>query len=69
MYFFRVFFYGRSHKAEKNICVFQVSRPYLGFCPDLKHSIVNCEQNVVKFAGKWGGGGDLGGKCIKKQFL
>ena len=35
------------------ICVFQVSRPYLGFYPDLKHFIVNCEQNVVKFAGKW----------------
>ena len=37
---------------KKNICVFQVSRPYLGFCPDPKHSIVNCEQNVVKFAEK-----------------
>ena len=30
------------------ICVFQVSRPYLGFCLDPKHFIVNCEQNVVK---------------------
>ena len=38
---------------QKNICVFQVSRPYLGFCPDPKHFIVNCEQNVVKFAGEW----------------
>ena len=43
-----------STKAKINICVFQVSRPYLGFCPDPKHFIVNCEQNVVKFAGKWG---------------
>ena len=34
--------------------VFQVSRPYLEFCPDPKHFIVNCEQNVVRFAGKWG---------------
>ena len=34
--------------------MFQVSRPYLGFCPDPKHFIVNFEQNVVKFAGKWG---------------
>ena len=40
------------HK-KKYISVFQVSRPYLGFCPDPKHFIVNCEQNVVKFAGKW----------------
>ena len=43
-----------SLRPKKNICVFQVSRPYLGFCPDSKHFIVNCEQNVVKFAGKWG---------------
>ena len=34
------------------ICVFQVSRPYLGFCSDPKYFIVNCEQNVVKFVGK-----------------
>ena len=48
------------NKAKKiYICVFQVSRPYLGFCPDPKHFIVNCEQNVVKFAGKLG-------KCIEK---
>ena len=40
-------------KAKRNICVFQVSRPYLGFCSDPKHLIVNCKQNVVKFAGKW----------------
>ena len=36
------------------MCLFQFFRPYLGFCPDPKHFIVNCEQNVVKFAGKWG---------------
>ena len=30
--------------------MFQVSRPYLGFCPDLKHFIVNSEQNIVKYA-------------------
>ena len=41
-------------RPKKYIYVFQVSRPYLGFCPDPKHFIVNCEQNVVKFAGKWG---------------
>ena len=34
--------------------MFQVFRPYLGFSPDPKHFIVNSEQNVVKFAGKWG---------------
>ena len=46
-------------RPKKNICVFQVSRPYLGFCPNPKHFIVNCKQNVLKFAGKWG-------KCIEK---
>ena len=40
-------------KAKKKKCAFQVSRPYLGFCPDPKYFIVNCEQNV-KFAGKRG---------------
>ena len=40
--------------------MFQVSRPYLGFCPDPKHFIVNCEQNTVKFAEK------NGRKCIGK---
>ena len=39
--------------------MFLVSRPYLSFCPDPKHFIVNFEQNVVKFAEKWG-------KCIEK---
>ena len=29
-----------SGKAKKKICVFQVSRPYLGFWPDPKHFIV-----------------------------
>ena len=28
----------------KKTCVFQVSRPYLGFCPDPKHFIVKTEQ-------------------------
>ena len=42
-------------KAKKIYeCVSQVSRPYQGFCPDPKHFIVNCGENVVKFAGKWG---------------
>ena len=36
------------------ICVFQVSQPYLGFCPDPKHFIVNCVQNIVKYAETWG---------------
>ena len=39
-------------RPKKIICVFQVSRPYLGFCPDPKHFIVNCEQNIVKYARK-----------------
>ena len=43
-----------EHQAKKYICVFRVSRPYLGFCHDPKHFIVNCEQNVVKSANKWG---------------
>ena len=41
-------------RPKKNICVFQVSQPYPGFCPDPKHFIVNCEPNVVRFARKWG---------------
>ena len=45
---------GHGCLRPKKIYVFQVSRPYLGFCPDPKHFIVNCEQNVVKFAEKWG---------------
>ena len=32
------------------MCVFQVSRPYLGFCHDAKHFIVNFEENIVKYA-------------------
>ena len=39
--------------------MFQVSRPYLVFCPDPKIFIVNCEQNVVKLRKN-------GGKCIEK---
>ena len=40
--------------AKQNICVFQVSPPYLGFCPDPKQFIVNLEENIVKYAEKWG---------------
>ena len=29
-----------SSGKKENICVFQVSRPYLGFWPDPKHFIV-----------------------------
>ena len=29
------FFRGDLFRPKKNICVFQVSRPYLGFCPTL----------------------------------
>ena len=36
------------------MCVFQVSRPYLGFCHDPKPFIVNVEENIVKYAEKWG---------------
>ena len=40
-------------QKKKNICV--SGFPTLPrFLPDPKHFIVNCEQNVVKFAGKWG---------------
>ena len=44
---------------KKNMCVFQVSRHYLGFCPDPKHFIVNCEQILSNLLENWG-------KCIKK---
>ena len=39
-------------RPPKNSCVFQVSQSYLGFRPNPKHFIVNCEQNIVKFAEK-----------------
>ena len=42
----------RQKKEKKYMCVFQVSRSYLGFCPDPKHFIVKCEQNIGKYAGK-----------------
>ena len=42
---------------KQKICVFQVSRPYLGFCPDPKRFIANCEENIVKYTEKYGGGG------------
>ena len=49
-----------SLMPKKNyMCVFQVSRPYLGDCPDPKHFIGNCEQNVAKFA-------ENERKCIEK---
>ena len=35
-------------KATKN-----VSQPYLGFCFILLHFIVECEQNIGKYAEKW----------------
>ena len=38
---------------QKYICVFQVSRPYLGFCPAPIHFIVKLEQNIVKYVEKW----------------
>ena len=47
-------YFSKAKKKYIYICVFQVSRRYLGFCPDPKHFIVNYEQNVVKFARKWG---------------
>ena len=31
--------------------MFQVSRPYLGFCPNHKHFILQNEQNIVKRGG------------------
>ena len=40
--------------AKKQICAFQVSRPYLSFCPDHKHFTVNSEENTVKNAEKSG---------------
>ena len=41
--------------------MFQVSRPYLGFCPDPKHFIVNCEQNIIKYANMLeNGAGEVG---------
>ena len=52
-------------QQKKNICVFQFSRPYLGFSPNTKNFILNCEQNIVKYAENWvcvcvwGGGGGV----------
>ena len=40
-------------KSKENICVFQASRSYISFCPNPKYFILNCEQNIVKCAGKW----------------
>ena len=36
---------------QKNICLFISGFPV---CPNPKHFIVNCEQNVVKYAETWG---------------
>ena len=44
---------------KKNVWVFQVSWPNLGFCPDPKHFIVNCEQILSNLL-------ENGGKCIEK---
>ena len=35
-------------RPKQNMCVFQVSRPYVGFCPGPEYFIVNCEENIVK---------------------
>ena len=61
-------------KKKKKICVFQVSRPYLGFCPNPKDFIVNSEENIVKCAekggeGAGGGGGDVVKKAISIPYL
>ena len=34
--------------------MFQVSRPYLGFCPDPKHFMMNFKENIVKYVEKQG---------------
>ena len=39
-------------RPKTNICVFRVSQPYLGFCPDPEHFIVKFEENSVKNAEK-----------------
>ena len=45
--------------GQKYICVFQVSRSYLGFCPDLKYFVVKCEHNLSNML-------ENGGKCSEK---
>ena len=35
-------------RPKKNICVFQVSQPYLGFWPDPKHFIFYCVKKKKK---------------------
>ena len=45
--------------GKKNICVFQVSRPYLGFCPDPKYFILKREHNLLNVL-------ENGGKCCEK---
>ena len=47
-------------RPKRHLCMFQVSRPYLGFCPDPKHFIANFKQNSVKYAEN---GRKCSGKC------
>ena len=46
-------------RPKKNVCVFHVSRHYLGFSPDLNLFIVNFEEYMVKYTEKSGGGGSI----------
>ena len=50
-------------KKLYNVCVFWISRPYLCFCPDPKHFIMNFVQNIGKYAEM------LGKMSRKMQFL
>ena len=52
-----------SEVGSANRSATRTLQPYLGFCSDPKYFIVNCKQNVVKSAGKWGK------KYWKMQFL
>ena len=48
-------FWGYTNSPEtlvfrpRNMFLFQVSWPYLGFCPNPKHFVVQYEQNLVKY--------------------
>ena len=50
---------GRYLWPKKNICAFQVSQPYLDFCPNPKHFIVNLSKMLSDLLKN-------GGKCIEK---
>ena len=39
--------------GKKKEYIYMSVSGFLGFCPDPKHFIVNCQQIVVKFAEKW----------------